>query len=374
MEKKLSSSNCRRAAFSLGAKTFWRIPGAFGIARVLGRDYSLRCVVFHHISAKDSPFTHGINVRTSPEEFEMALAFIAANYTPVRLDDILDAGRKLPSRPMLITFDDAYASVADIAAPLCKKYRIPAVFFVNAALLDNQMLAADNLVCYAVRMHGMAALNAAAREAVRPATMELSSLAQVFNVFFPALTLDERRAFIDALKSALRINERQLAQEASLYLSSEQLGALRDFDFEIGNHTYSHVHCRRLSSADYAEEIDRNKAALEAISCTNVRAFSQPYGSSSDLTPNLVGHLRSTGHKAAFLSESVANTNLGQFVFDRINPCAKNEGTLFFEVEVLPRLRSLRNRHLWNRQKSMVHKTVGPGDETCKVEEQRLAL
>jgi len=167
MEKKLSSSNFRRAAFSLGAKTFWRIPGAFDIARVVGPDYSLRCVVFHHISAKDLPFTHGINVRTSPEEFEMALAFIAANYTPVRLDDVLDAGRKLPSRPMLVTFDDAYASVADIAAPLCKKYRIPAVFFVNAAPLDNQMLAADNLVCYAARMHGMTALNAAARE-VRP--------------------------------------------------------------------------------------------------------------------------------------------------------------------------------------------------------------
>lgn len=345
MEKKLSSSNFRRVAFSLGTKTFWRIPRAFDIARVLGPDYSLRCVVFHHISAKDLPFTHGINVRTSPEEFEMALAFIAANYTPVRLDDILDAGRKLPSRPMLVTFDDAYASVADIAAPLCKKYRIPAVFFVNAAPLDNQMLAADNLVCYAARMHGMTALNAAAREAVRPPTIELCSLAEVFNVFFPALTLDERRAFMDALKSALRINERQLAQEASLYLSSEQLRSLGGFDFEIGNHTYSHVHCRRLSPADYVEEIDRNKAALEAISCTNVRAFSQPYGSSADLTPSLIAHLKGSGHQVAFLSESVANQDDSKRdIVDRINPRSADASTLFFEIEILPRLRAIRDR------------------------------
>ncbi|HWH60107.1 MAG TPA: polysaccharide deacetylase family protein, partial [Terriglobales bacterium] len=142
-----------------------------------------------------------------------------------------------------------------------------------------------------------------------------------------------------------RINERQLAQEASLYLSSEQLRSLGGFDFEIGNHTYSHVHCRRLSPADYVEEIDRNKAALEAVSCTNVRAFSQPYGSSADLTPSLIAHLKGSGHQVAFLSESVANQDDSKRdIVDRINPRSADASTLFFEIEILPRLRAIRDR------------------------------
>jgi len=302
--------------------------------------------VFHHISRKDCPFTHGIDVRTPPEVFEMALQFITAHYTPVRLDDVLNAQeRNLPPRPILVTFDDAYASVAEMAAPLCKRYRVPAVFFVNAAFLDNQRLAADNLICYVARVHGMTAINAAAREVVRPNAVELRSLPEVFGDFLSALTLDARRAFMEALKDRIQINEGHVAREADLYPSSSQLRALTAFDFEVGNHTYSHVHCRGLSSADYAEEIDKNKEALEVVSGTKVRAFSQPYGSAVDLTPELTDRLNSTGHKAAFLSESVANEGgPTRFVFDRVNPRPDDNDTLFFEIEILPRLRAIRNR------------------------------
>jgi peptidoglycan/xylan/chitin deacetylase (PgdA/CDA1 family) len=360
---------------SLAAKIFWGIPGSFDIARALGPGYSLRCVVFHHIASEESPFTHGINVRTSPEDFEKTLQFIVAHYTPVRLDEVLDAGRKLPPRAMLVTFDDAYASVVNIAAPLCKKYCVPAVFFVNAAFLDNQRLAADNLVCYAARMDGMKPLNVAARQAVGPEAIELRSLAEVFGEFFPALTLVQRRTFIEALKSILQIDECRLAKQAALYLSSDQLRSLAAFDFEIGNHTYRHVHCRRLSAAEVLEEIDQNKAALEAISRTHVRAFSQPYGSSADLTPEILDHLKSGGHKAAFLSESVANEGRPcRFVLDRINPRTGSDSAFFFDIEVLPRLRAIRDRHFRNIQKPVTHTAVSLTNDAREMNEQHLAL
>ena len=372
MERELSSNNLRRIVVSLAAKASWQIPGSFGMARVLGPNYSLRCVVFHHISSEDSPFTYGINARTSIEDFEAALQFIVSHYTPVRLDDVLDEGRKLPPRAMLVTFDDAYASVANVAAPLCKKYRVPALFFVNAAFLDNQRLAADNLVCYAARVDGMKALNAAARQVVGPKVVELHSLAEVFGEFFPVLTLSQRCAFVEALKNVLQIDECRLAKQASLYLSSEQLRSLAAFDFEIGNHTYSHVHCRKLSATETVEEIDRNKAALEAISGTRIRAFSQPYGSSADLTPEILDHLKSSGHKAVFLSESVANEGDSKFVFDRINPRTGTDNTLFFDIEVLPRLRAMRDRHFRSIQKPA--RQTAAANDVREMNEQHLAL
>jgi peptidoglycan/xylan/chitin deacetylase (PgdA/CDA1 family) len=372
MEKELSSSNFQRSASSFAAKACYRMPGAFRVARLFGPNYSLRSVVFHHISSEDSPFTRGINVRTSPVEFEATLQFITAHYTPVRLDDVLNAGRKLPSRAILVTFDDAYASVANVAAPLCKKYRVPAVFFVNAAFLDNQSLAADNLVCYAASTRGIGVINAAAREVRGGESVEYRSLAQVFGDFFPSLRVNERRAFAETLRQILRIDEIRLAREARLYLSSSQLRTLASFDCEIGNHTYSHIHCRKLSKDGFAEEIDGNKATLEAISGAKVRVFSQPYGSTIDLTPELSAHLRATGHRAAFLSQSVANRGTSEFVFDRINPRTKDNGTLFSDIEILPRLRATRDRFR-NHNKLLVEATAVRSDETSELKEQRLA-
>ena len=63
-----------------------------------------------------------------------------------------------------------------------------------------------------------------------------------------------------------------------------------------------------LSAADFAGEIDRNKTVLEAISGTKVRSFSVPYGSSADLTTDLVAHLQRSGYEAVFLAESRANS------------------------------------------------------------------
>ena len=97
----------------------------------------------------------------------------------------------LPPRAVLVTFDDAYASVAELAAPLCQEFGLPAVFFVNAAFLDNQRLAPDNLVCYVANVLGMETINAAARSVRDAESLELHSITEVFASFLPSLTLTE---------------------------------------------------------------------------------------------------------------------------------------------------------------------------------------
>jgi peptidoglycan/xylan/chitin deacetylase (PgdA/CDA1 family) len=345
----LSYSRFRQTALHLAARTISRMPGAFRIARLLGPSYSLRCVVFHHISDMDSPLTAGINVRTPPSKFEAALRFLTAHYKPVRLEDVLEAsaGGSLPPRAVLVTFDDAYASVVEVAAPLCRKYGVPAVFFVNAAFLDNRRLTPDNLVCYVANVQGMQTINGAVRTVRGHETSQLQSMTEVFSRFFPSITLTEREAFLEALRHLAGITECRLAEETALYLTSKQLCSLASFDFEIGNHTYSHVHCRRLSQADFSQEIDKNKVELEAVSGAKVRSFSQPYGSSKDLTPELARHLRDSGHEAVFLSESVANLRSADpFHLDRVNPRVQGDDTFFLDLEILPRLRAVRNRFL----------------------------
>jgi peptidoglycan/xylan/chitin deacetylase (PgdA/CDA1 family) len=342
-----STAGNRRAALNLVGGALWRAPGCFDVARLLGPRYCLRSVLFHDISDTESWFTKGMGVTITREDFEGALRFITRHYTPVSLQDVITdfAGRDVPSRPVLVTFDDAYTSVCEFAAPMCAKLGVPAVFFVNGACLDNRQLALDNLVCYVANHSGLSRVNAAIRAVEGGADLEVRSLTQVFSSFLLKISPRDRGIFRNALIEIAGLDEAKLALEASLYISSQQLRELAAFNFEIGNHTYSHVNCRSLSSvAEFVGEIGRNHQVLEAASSTKVRSFSVPYGSSVDLTPALEAHLVRSGYKAAFLSESVANRRRpDRFRLNRISIKTGGDSLLFSEIEILPRLRTIRN-------------------------------
>jgi peptidoglycan/xylan/chitin deacetylase (PgdA/CDA1 family) len=336
----------RRTALNFVAGSLWHAPGSFGMARVLGPRYSLRSILFHDISDSESLFTKGLGVTVTRKQFGAVLRFITRHYTPVSLQDIIsDPGDgKLPPRPVLVTFDDAYASVSEFAAPLCSEFGVPAVFFVNGGCLDNRRLALENLVCYVANVCGLDTVNAAIRSLNSTRTVAVRSLAQVFSRFLPAISLSERESFRDALIQLSHINESDMAAEAGLYLTSQQLRELASFKVEIGNHTYTHANCRTLSAGDFAEEIDRNKAVLETISGTKVRSFSVPYGSSVDLTPDLAEHLERFEYKAVFLAEGRANSSqTHESHLDRVSIKASTDAAFFSEIEILPRLRTLRN-------------------------------
>src|ERR1700722_11677817 len=110
----------RRTALNFVAGRLWYAPGSFAMARILGSRYSLRSILFHDISDTESLFTKGLGVTVTRKQFGAVLRFITRHYTPVSLQDIIsDPGDgKLPPRPVLVTFDDAYASVSEFAAPL----------------------------------------------------------------------------------------------------------------------------------------------------------------------------------------------------------------------------------------------------------------
>ena len=358
-----NSTRARSPIRDLAAATFGRLPGRFTIARALGPSYALRCAVFHDVSTSDSPFTRGMGVSTTPAELEAALKFLSQHYTFVSLQDVLadSAGRDLPSRAALVTFDDGYASVMDSAVPLLRRYGIRAIFFLNAAYLDNHRLAPDNIVCFVANVRGLETIQAAVHEVKGADGPQLTCVGEVFSRFFPAISLTERQAFLDTLFRLAGIDERELAEEARLYLTRKQVAELASLGFEIGNHTYTHVRCRSMAARDFGDEIDKNKSELEALAGREVRSFSVPYGSTADLRPELWSHLKRSGHHAAFLSESVANQrSTDLFHLDRVSIRAGTADLLFFELEVMPRLRAIRNRLLGPGRSGSIHRTQAP--------------
>ena len=105
-------------------------------------------VIMYHSVLKDGARIGKYVV--SPDSFEHDLAFLKDNgYETVSISDLTDfvyEGKKLPEKPVMITFDDGYYNNLVYAAPLLEKYNMKAVisvgmtsqkkFFVRQSCLD----------------------------------------------------------------------------------------------------------------------------------------------------------------------------------------------------------------------------------------------
>ena len=339
------SSNTQMHIRAARDRVLVRTGGRLRPKAILSWSQALRCVLFHHVSDRPSPFTDGLGIRCTPRAFEKSIRFLARHYTPISLDALLSTPdwSELPPRSVLVTFDDAYASVAEVAAEICATYKVPAAFFVNAAFVDSRDLALDNLVCYVTNRAGFNEVRRAVSDITRAAP-SVTSASRISREVLPVLGLEQRRRLRKRLAVTAGIDPVQLAGEARLYVSAAQLSAIQAMGFEIGNHTWSHVYCRHLTGGDLETEIAGNQRALESIVGRSVRGFSLPYGSSRDLTPAVIQELDRTGHRAAFLSESLPNTaGADRFRVSRTSLHRCSSAGLFSEIEVLPHLRQARD-------------------------------
>ena len=76
-------------------------------------------VVYHDISAEKNPLTAHLSISTRPELFRKHIAYFVKNFDLIDADELLSG--RLPRRPLLLTFDDAYRSVLSQPARFSKR-------------------------------------------------------------------------------------------------------------------------------------------------------------------------------------------------------------------------------------------------------------
>lgn len=101
-------------------------------------------LVYHHIGKvpenKSSAYK---SFFIEPEWFEKHLQYLRDNgFTTVHYSDVAEyfkTGKPLPTRPVMINFDDGWTNMYDAAFPLLKKYNVTATSFVIANLVGHNL-------------------------------------------------------------------------------------------------------------------------------------------------------------------------------------------------------------------------------------------
>lgn len=101
----------------------------------------LRVLTYHRVAELDEePDLEPGLISATPAAFRQEMILLTERYTPVSLQQVLDAhsgNGDLPERAVLVTFDDGYQDFAEHAWPIMRAYDVPVVLFVPTAFPDG---------------------------------------------------------------------------------------------------------------------------------------------------------------------------------------------------------------------------------------------
>jgi len=216
----------------------------------------------------------GLHVRAS--ELDAHCRVLKSTCHPITLGQwraALDGGPPLPARPVLVTFDDGYRTVATVAQPILERHGIPAVLFACSSPIEERRLFWYDAV------------------ARRRGESEVQRLKQVPFALWLAATCGASHiaAHDDDPGAPLSIDEvRRLAQSG----------------FEIGGHTATHPILARADHDRQREEIARNRQAIGGWIGQPPVAFAYPNGEREDYTADTVSILEELSYDMAFTTEA----------------------------------------------------------------------
>jgi peptidoglycan/xylan/chitin deacetylase (PgdA/CDA1 family) len=299
----------------------------------------LRAVLYHHVAEHASSLVDRLAVTTPPDVFEAHVRRMARDYQVVSLDEVLSG--ELPRRALLITFDDGYRSIAEVALPILRQLGLPSVFFVTGECLRRDSPPLDNLLSHLCTSVGIGRVGAA----LNPYGRRTGTFPQLLDLV-AAMPYERRLAVGDELAEHFHLDEARLRDESRMFLDPEDLTGLAAYGCEVANHSRTHVYCRSIVDETSAHtELVEHARRLESLTGRPVRAFSYPYGRRDDATPMVERVLRESGHEAMFLAESRPHLT-GPFgrLWNRVTLDGCPTWRVALDLEFKPALRAGRDR------------------------------
>jgi peptidoglycan/xylan/chitin deacetylase (PgdA/CDA1 family) len=236
-----------------------RLP--FSLQRSLSRT-RLFLPYYHLVSEARTPhFSSFCEHYPSPRKFRTDLDFFLKHFRAITLPELIAHrrhGAALPENPFLLSFDDGYREVYEIAAPILLEKGVPATIFVNTSSLDNKKL---------IFYNQLGLLNGRLLSSGRPAKAVSEIIWSID--FFQAEKLDR-------LCEEEGIDAGAYLREQKPYLTSEQVSDLIKKGFTIGSHSMDHPPYAKLGVDEQVRQTLESLRELKERFNVRYAAFAFP--------------------------------------------------------------------------------------------------
>ena len=289
--------------------------GGFSFAKIVARRILAKqrifILLYHKVDCKAPPF-FGAAVR--PDVFEKQIRFLKQYCKIVDLADLNQPGQidqACPTDLIVITFDDGYRNNYRYAAPILKKYDVPATIFLTTDYIgDNRLLWYDELSWILYK-----AVNLPDRRRLVRFELSLEIIREVEQFFganssghvnilrslsalLKTYSLTEREKAIKRLAQACKI-KRWTKDEDRAMLSWEEVREMSVHGVSFGSHTMSHPVLSAIPMPRVQREIGESKRIIENQIQKPVTTFAYPYGKSTDYTDEVTKVLLDEGFEYA---------------------------------------------------------------------------
>jgi len=283
-----------------------------GVLRLASRMTGSGAAIVMYHSVQDDPAATNLDqlggIIHSAEVFQGQMEIVARHFTPVTLEQILSflAGDKaLPSRPVVITFDDGYRDNFHVAKPILDKLGIPAVFYVAVDCIQRQSLPWPSHLRH---------------------TFLTGTAASWVDSQGTAWSLGRREARLRAFEEASKHCAKLAGQAQKDYLESvrselhapsliphgdmmtwDELRALDRAGHTVGSHTVTHPNMAQITPEMAEVEFAESKLRLEQELGKPVPHFSYPCPA---LEPHWSDHTVGLSRKFGYLTGVTTNGGL----------------------------------------------------------------
>ncbi len=216
-------------------------------------------------------------------------------------------GRRI-SDVAVVTFDDGYAGVYELALPLLRELRIPATVYVASGYIGTgRRLLHDRLFAGLRELRRRGVMPQAAGLAAQLQSLLDSCAADgagaMLDHLIARLSHDELGAIAGALEERLGMREQDLPAATRL-MSWDQLRALQAAGIHVGGHTVNHVALANVAISRASAEIQGCRDEIANRLGEAPRHFAYPNGL---YTPRILGAVAGAGFASAATTEDVEN-------------------------------------------------------------------
>lgn len=291
------------------AASFAKNSGLFSVSRLVESALGgcLRIMAYHRISSLHPEPDYGADIElisSWASEFAWQMAHVSESYetpSPTEVFDSIARGKALPTNSVLVTFDDGFRDNWEVAFPILRKYRIPAMFFLSTGYIGSTRQFWFDRIVSAVLQTSVRRLSVDAIDeafVIQEDTASRRKLCSHLLACLKSLSNRRRESAVEKIIADLGYERDENNSDQGSAMSWDQARDMRAGGMEFGSHSVSHPVLSAIESdAELYSELADSKSQIEDEIGVPIHALAYPVGGVSAYDARVVAAARKVGYR-----------------------------------------------------------------------------